>query len=106
MSRKDEIIKAFIKHEVGLTKNSGLKVAGLCECKYEIAATDIEKLFEVEGRVEYVVQWYSDWSKKWKDCNDAALAIKDGKELLRRWGRTSSEEYRLIKRTTTDEIIE
>jgi hypothetical protein len=97
MSRKDEIIRILKKHQ---TPNYELEVNAVYSENYKTIATEIEKLFEVEGetRVDYVLQRYTpmhgwdDSSTGWE--KEAALS------------KTKKDEIRAVKRTTKDEVIE
>ena len=54
MSKKDEIIFLMQKHHT--------------DDNYETVATEIEKLFEVEGKVEYELEHFEQADIKWADC--------------------------------------
>ena len=100
MSRKDEIIAVLKKHEVPVDDHCKVIVS-----PYGSLATEIEKLFEVEGKVEYDMQCYGDG--KWFSNVSPSKNLGVNQALKRRLIKKFPDAvYRIIKRTTTDELVE
>ena len=95
MSKKDEIIEVLKRYEWAIDLY-----------EYEKVASEIAKLFEVEGKVEYVLQrWRVGFG--WKDfINDYGTekAVKADKAVYL-WSYPKTK-LKIIKRTTIDEIVE
>ncbi len=88
-SRKDEIIKILRRQE-----------------DYETVATEIEKLYQAGGKVEYVVQRKGEITGNWKDFITNCQNGKDAKTEKNRFLLSYPEAMlRPIKRTTIDQII-
>lgn len=107
MSRKDEkndeIIKVLRQHEQSVDINFR-QYSAVLERKYHFIASDIRKLFEVEGKVEYVLQKFK--NKKWIEllCFLELEVAKTHKARAENFF-TEKPELRIIKRVTTDQII-
>jgi hypothetical protein len=100
MSRKDEIIETMRKHENAVRIAHFENVYYVNRNDYRTVATEIEKLFEVEGetKIDYVLQRYTPMHG-WADSS-----IGWEKEVL--LSKTKNAEIRAVKRTTIDEVIE
>lgn len=93
MSKKDEIKMLLKLHTKELT-DRGL----------DFVATEIEKLFEVEGKVEYVLQ-------KGTSIGGVDIGKHTDRDIVKQLLNNCKEinpdsHYRFIKRTTTDTVIE
>ena len=111
MSRKDEINKILRFHE-SIYEVNALTYLAIGNQKYETIASEIEKLFE--GKVEYVVEYreYGNWLMNGSISKNlgVAQALKDCLIMQHPKNRLTMQQikssYRIIKRTTIDEIIE
>ncbi len=101
MSREKEIVK--------LMEKRGNEIV---DYEYKDLASEISKLFEVEGMVEYMVQRLQKIHKghkisggKWIDYAGEFDSFEDAKNDMD-LDRLSGFKFRIVKRTTTDQIIE
>lgn len=99
MSREDEIIKLLKKYDFNDKARRYFD-------PYKAVANDIIALFEVEGKVEYVVKYYNTHDKVWCDfySHDELIRVRDA--MKQRLLLYPKYKFRIIKRTTTDQIIE
>ena len=108
MSRKDEIKKALRKHTIEIVLG-GFKRKAIFDIN--AVATEIEKLFEVEGKVvkgEEILQytstgvWY-DYSKSIEEADQEIRTIRDNAVIR---CKDTNYKFRLVYRFTIDKIID
>ncbi len=99
MSKKAEI-KAILRD------GSGDRQFSLHCSDYETVTAEIEKLFEVEGKVTYVVQWLD--GRTWIDnFNKGENTIGQAEAVMKKQKeKFPTTRHHIIKRTSTDQIID
>ena len=107
MNRKDEIIKILEDSVSTITQLPDSQCDHIVITKqvdYEYASKEIEKLFEVEGMVEIIIQrnyfnrGWENYYNKLESEQEAINILPDLKHI--------DVKNRIIKRTTIDEIIQ
>lgn len=97
-SRKDEIMAVLKKHQT----HGSWGLTGVDTKQWNAVATEIKKIFE--GKVEYVLEYHN--GVNWGVYSHNHETIDMPRETQKRLKENSPEyKTRLIKRTTTDQII-
>ncbi len=92
MNRLDKLIELLDKHKRFCREN-------------DFTAAEIKKLFEVEGKVEYIIQHFNP-GDVWYTVSEKLITLEYAKKLKKdKESKFLSHKFRIIKRTTT-EIIE
>ncbi|KKN78309.1 hypothetical protein LCGC14_0351680 [marine sediment metagenome] len=106
MRWRDKIIKVLRLNE-SIYEVNALTYLDIWNQKYETIATEIEKLFEMEGKVEYVVQYKLG---NWGDLHDYQKTKKGARTYIKKERKhflpRNPDLFRLIKRVTTEQIME